>query len=99
MLFLIAVRRHVGQLALLIHMQHYRTRHARRVHGSLHGVGIDGLPLDGIREPGGREPDHLSQLAQQLALVHFWATRIPHGDQRQELDEHAAVTVNEPIRT
>ena len=98
MLFLIAVRRHVGQLALLIYMQRHRSRHVLLACGSLDRVSIDGLPLDSIREPGGREPDHFSQIALQLTLVQKWTMRIPHGDERQELDDHAAMASREPIR-
>src|SRR5205807_8837884 len=90
--------RRMSQLALLIHMPHHRTRHARLPESSLHAVSVDGLPLDGIREPGSREPDHFSQVALQLAMIHFWAMRIPQGDERQELDDHAAVATREPIR-
>src|SRR2546422_6579336 len=71
MLFLKAVRRQMGQLALLIHMQHHRSRHVLLAYSSLDRVSIDGFPLDGIRQPGGREPDHFSQVALQLTLIHF----------------------------
>jgi hypothetical protein len=97
MLTHIALCRHVGQLAVLIHMQHHRTRNVLLVHGGLYGVSIDGLPLDGLGESGGREPDYFPQVALQLALVHFWPTRISQRDTRQELDEHTAVPTGEPI--
>src|ERR1700730_5698804 len=78
-------------------MQHHRTRHAMLTERRLYGRGIDGLPFDGIREPGSWEQDHFSQIALQLALVHFWTLCIPHGDERQELDDHAAMSSREPI--
>ncbi len=87
-----------GSAALLIHMQHHRSRDARLPEGDLHGVSIDGLPLNGIGQLGGREPDHFTHVALQLALVHFRTTRITQGDEGPELHEHVAVAIGEPIR-
>jgi hypothetical protein len=54
-------------------------------------------PSDGIGQPGCRDHGHLNQVAQLLAVIYFWTTGISQEDEGQELYEHAAVAVGEPI--
>src|SRR5450755_3727081 len=67
-LFEIALRRHLRQLSLLIHMQFSLSHQSLLLDGRFRRMGINRLPCDGVGKPDGREPGRFQQVALQLAL-------------------------------